>query len=135
MRRNTPMGDWSKNFDKKEFKCPCCGKFIQVDRLVSTLQAIRDAAGAGVIISSGTRCAKYNASLPGSAAISGHLTGEAADIYVRGWDNRKLYQLIQKIHAEGKVPDLTYSYRIVGKSQTAVHVGVDKKSRKSIWGS
>jgi uncharacterized protein YcbK (DUF882 family) len=129
------VADWFKNFNKSEFKCPCCGKFIQVDRLAETLQAIRDAVGAGVIVNSGTRCDKYNASLSGSASNSGHTTGEAADIYVRGWDNRKLYQLIQRLYSENKIPSLAYCYRIAGKTRTAVHVGVDRKSRKSIWGS
>ncbi|MDR2395846.1 MAG: hypothetical protein LBD57_04535 [Endomicrobium sp.] len=129
------MGDWSKNFNKSEFACPCCGKFIQHNSLVDMLQVIRDEVKSPIKINSGTRCLKYNNSLSGSSNNSGHLTGESADIYISGWDNQRLYIFLKELYKVGKIQKLTYCYKIVGKTNTAVHVGIDKKNRKSIWGS
>lgn len=124
------MGNISKDFNRKEFACPCCGKDNIDMRLVETVQAIRDAVGAPVIVNSGVRCAKHNKAV-GGAPNSSHLSGYAADIYVRGWSNAKLGALIKQLHVAGKLPHLKYSYLIKGKTNTAVHVDVDQSKKRS----
>jgi uncharacterized protein YcbK (DUF882 family) len=126
------MGDLSRNFSRKELECPCCGSYIENKELVDLLQAIRDFAGRPVVVSSGTRCAKRNASLKNSASNSGHLTGEAADIRVDGWTKKELGIIIKKIHSEGKIPQLTYCY-LIADGNRAVHVGVDKRYRRNVF--
>jgi uncharacterized protein YcbK (DUF882 family) len=99
------------------------------------LQIIRDEIQKPIRINSGTRCINYNMKLSGSSAVSAHMKGEAADFYISGLSNTEVYKLIKDLYAKGKIPQLTYCYKITGKSKTAVHVGVDKRARKSIWGS
>lgn len=72
---------------------------------VNILQPIRDAWGAPIIVGSGYRCIKLN-ELVGGAANSDHLYGCAADIHTLHdipLENRQLYMLIRKMHAEGKL--------------------------------
>lgn len=127
------MGNISTNFDRSEFACSDkCGFANPTQALVETVQAIRDAVGMGVHISSACRCGPNNRKW-GGKPNSGHLTGEAADIYVKGWGDRQLGGLIKQLHAAGKLPHLRYCYLIGGKTRTAVHVGVDEKPRSRIF--
>lgn len=115
-------------------KCPCCGQLKISPLQLETLDAVREGIGKPVIINSGYRCPHHNSTLPNSVPNSGHTTGEACDIYVKGMNNNTLYLKIKELHAAGKLPWLTYCYRIKGKSNTAVHIGTDKKNRKHIFG-
>ena len=133
------MGDISKNFSLKEFfSANDKGKTFKAKQptqaLLDTLEAIRAEAGKEVFINSGIRSVEYNARLKGSSPNSGHLTGEAADIYVNGMSNRQLGAVIRQLHKSGKLPHLAYTY-LIKDSNRAVHVGVDKKKRASIWGA
>ena len=96
-----------------------------------TLEVIRASVGKPVRIESGIRSVEHNARLPNSVPDSGHLTGEAADIWVDGMTSKQLGGVIRTLYSQERLPYLTYSYLVGG---TSVHVGVDKKSRKSIWG-
>lgn len=130
------MGDWSKNFSKNEFECrDCCKKFVQVDDLVETLQAIRDYINLPILITSGTRCEKKNKKLLNSVPNSAHLTGEAADIYIPNMSQNIFYKKVKEAFNKGLLPKLTYCYMIKSKSKLAIHIGVDKKQRNSIFGS
>jgi len=73
----------SKNFDLKEFICPCCGKANIAPNLITKLQHLRDEIGEPIYITSGVRCAKYNKKI-GGYADSPHIEGLAADIQVKG---------------------------------------------------
>lgn len=127
------MGDLSKNFSRSEFACRCgCGFDTPSPAIVRTVQTIRDEAGRAVTINSGCRCPRHNARQKNSVPDSAHITGEAADIYIEGWTNKKLGALIKKLHSQGKLPSLRYCYLIKG-SRRAVHVGTDNKPRKRIF--
>jgi uncharacterized protein YcbK (DUF882 family) len=126
------MGDLSKNFSWREFACPCCGLYIKSTKLIDTLQAIRDAIGKAILINSGTRCKEHNKEV-GGVADSAHITGEAADIKVVGFTKSSLGEFIKAMHKKGKLPHLRYCY-LISNSKTAVHVGVDDKPRKSVFG-
>jgi uncharacterized protein YcbK (DUF882 family) len=130
----------SENFRLPEFFSPNDrGKTFRVRtpkaELVLTLEAIRSAIGRELYIESGIRSVEHNAGLRGSSPKSGHLTGEAADIYTAGMTNRQLGAVIRGLHAQGKLPYLTYTYLITGSSGTRVHVGVDRQAYRSIWGA
>jgi hypothetical protein len=45
----------------------------------------------------------------------------------------ELYGAIVQMHKDGKLPELRYVYAIK-KSQGNVHIGVDDKARKSVYG-
>lgn len=124
------MGNISKDFNRREFACPCCGKDNIAQSLVDTVQAIRDAAGVPVVVNSGVRCQKHNKAV-GGVANSSHVEGLAADIYISGWSNAKLGDLVKQLHAGGKLPFLRYCYKIAGKTKTAVHVDTDGTKRRS----
>lgn len=128
------MGDLSKNFSKKELACPCCGLYLHNQKLIETLQAIRDAAGKAITVNSGTRCSKHNKEAGSKLTHSPHEDGNAADIYVKGWKDIDLGNLIKQLYKAGKLPHLEYCYLIGGKSHTAVHVGVDRRARASHFG-
>lgn len=117
-----------------QLRCPCCRQFKISPLQLETIDAIREGLGVPVIIASGYRCPKYNATLSGSVPNSGHTTGEACDIYVKSMTNTELYDKIKALHAIGRLPWLTYCYRIQGKTNKSVHVGTDKKNRKHIFG-
>lgn len=71
-------------FQFSEFKCRCgqCdGGPLPSPLLLSRLDRWRDGYGAALLVSSGSRCAAYNAKV-GGKPDSAHLTGEAADIIV-----------------------------------------------------
>jgi len=121
----------SKNLTRNEIVCRCgCGFDRIAPELVETFQAIRDFIGRSMIVTSGCRCRTHNARV-GGVANSAHITGEGMDLRVEGWAARFLYQRIQAAHAAGLLPRLQYCYIIV---DSAVHIGVDKKPRTSIWG-
>jgi uncharacterized protein YcbK (DUF882 family) len=133
------MGDISEHFSLSEFFSPNDrGKTFKTRKpraeLILTLEAVREALGKELRIESGIRSVEHNAGLKGSAGNSAHLTGEAADIYVSGMTNRQLGAVIRRLHGAGKLPYLEYTYLIAGNSNTRVHVGVDRKARKSVWG-
>jgi len=76
----------SQHFSRSEFACPCGCGFNTVDaELIAVLESARAHFGAAIIIDSGCRCAKHNATLADSARNSQHLRGKAADIRVTGW--------------------------------------------------
>ena len=73
------MGDLTKNFNRREFSCPCCGIDHIDHQLVIMLQEVREAVGHALVISSGVRCAKHNKEV-GGVKTSAHISGTAVDI-------------------------------------------------------
>ena len=131
-KQSTTDGPSRTNFFKKsELTCKCgCGLCNTTDALLSTLNSIRSAIGAPVIVISGTRCKKHNAAQKGSVPNSGHVTGESADIAVNGVGSLSLINTIEKIYKDGLIPLLQYAYRV---SASSVHIGVDKKKRSRMF--
>lgn len=109
-------GRVSKNFREHELACPCCGKYIHNQRLIFSLEKLRRLAGnVPVTITSGTRCPAYN-EIVGGAPASKHLTGEAADVVVRGLHPEEVYTLISKIEP--------FSHGGVGTYSSFTHLDV-----------
>ena len=141
------MGDLTEHFSRRELECSCkCGLLNVKGRLLVTLEAIREGVGKPVNIESGCRCTQKNKAVKGvqiSKPVRGaeggpqdsaHTRGEAADIWVKGLSNRDLGNIIKWLYRSGKLPYLRYCYLIKGTSNTRVHVGVDEKSRKRVFG-
>lgn len=63
-------------------------------RLASRLQVVRDLLGRPIIINSGYRTAAHNEAV-GGAPGSKHLTGEAADIVVKGMSAREVQAFLK----------------------------------------
>lgn len=92
-----------KNFELKEFKCKCNGKYctgypaVLNTHLLKYIQEIRNEYGT-TKISSGLRCQKHNDAQKGSSKTSKHISGKALDFYGnRGCQNHtKRKQTIDK---------------------------------------
>lgn len=120
--------DWNKKvcsyavyFKASEFKCKCgkCNDTAYLDpKLITYLDELRMAFCKPVVITSGIRCNKYNASLPGSSKTSGHLRGKAADVYIKGVDPEDIHLWWYK-----NVP-CGYSYYGTRNMGSSVHVEV-----------
>lgn len=113
----------SAHFRKSEFKCECGGKYCDgynfsiVDpKLVSILEKIRtDCGGKPITVTSGIRCQLFNDSLVGSVKNSPHLSGKAADIYVKGVSPATVRKLAYKYGAN-------YSYYGTANMGNACHI-------------
>lgn len=81
---------YTKNFDPKEFRCECGGRYCcgfpsyMKPHELTLIQDIRDHWGRPITVTCGLRCAVYNRKLNGSIANSKHMTGQAIDFYQRG---------------------------------------------------
>ena len=86
----------SANFKLIEFQCRCCGLVKLCPRLLANLQALREAWGGPIYITSGYRCHSRNRAVGGSAT-SLHLRGMAADIAASPKDQQRLRELALQI--------------------------------------
>lgn len=106
---------FTTNFKPEEFKCECGGKYctgypswMKKVELVN-LQNIRTHYGKPIQITSGLRCKAYNSRCRGSIATSKHLSGYAADIYIKGVTDT-LSGRKELIKYAKKLPNHNYSY-------------------------
>ena len=80
------MGDLSEHFNRSEFSCKCgCGQDTVDAELIRVLEDLRQSLRGAIMINSGCRCERHNASEGGSPG-SQHIRGKAADIVVSGVD-------------------------------------------------
>lgn len=120
---NRDLRFYFPNFTASEFRCGCKGKHcstypakLDFDLLFG-LQKVRDHFKKPVVITSGLRCKKYNASLPGSSKYSSHKTGKAADIYINGVEASEIVKYWQSL-------GLGYSYCGTPNMGKAAHVQI-----------
>ena len=119
----------SGDFKSREFDCQCkyadCRQTLIDRELVEKLQAIRDAVGHPIRISSGYRCQKHQDELQASgletAKTSQHLLGRAADILVEGKSGEELEKFAR---AAG--------FKAVGVARHWIHVDL-RSDRDRAW--
>lgn len=77
------MGDTTKNFDLREFKCKCgCGLNLTPKSFIQEVQKVVDYMGGDyAIITSGTRCSKHDIAVKGTGHGM-HTKGLACDIQI-----------------------------------------------------
>ena len=80
--------DWSlyEDFSQAEFACHCCGACEMQPEFMGALQALRDALGFAMPVSSGYRCPAHNCAVSSTGEDGPHTTGLAADIAIAGAD-------------------------------------------------
>ena len=107
---------YTKNFDAKEFRCECGGRYccgfpsyMKPHELIS-IQAIRDHWGRPITVTCGMRDATYNRKLNGSVANSKHLTGSAIDFYQRGVTDTLANRKMAIKWMKKNLPYLNYAY-------------------------
>lgn len=125
--------DWKANeyFDLYEFRCGCIkpnhtkycdGYPVKIKKdLITALTMIRTKFGKPVIITSGGRCKKFNATLKGASPTSAHLKGSAADFYVSGTDIKDVLAYCAKLKALGYIK---YYYTNSTNMKGAVHINI-----------
>lgn len=113
----------SKHFKANEFQCKDGSEeFLIADRLIDTLEAIRNHFNAPVKINSGYRTPSWNNKVGGSPN-SYHCKGMAADIVVKGHSTKEVAEYADSILEEGGV--IRYS--------NFVHIDIrEKKYRKGV---
>ena len=141
------MGDLTKNFSAKEFACQCgCGLDTVSAATAVSMQAIRDAAGAAVTVVSGLRCRFRNSEVSsvkgekpyekgwlGDPSASDHTRGEAVDFRISGFSQDRAFEFLKGLYYAGKLPLLTYCYRIRHKACTNVHCSFGGKRRSNVF--
>jgi uncharacterized protein YcbK (DUF882 family) len=88
----------SKYFTKAEMECPLSGECNMTPEFMEHLDAMREAFGKGILITSGYRSEKQNKKI-GGYAFSKHLTGQAADIPVN--DPHERWKLVKAAMTAG----------------------------------
>lgn len=116
------MGDLTKHFDRKEFRCRCgCGNDNIDIRLVQKLENLRTMLGDKPIhINCGCRCFTHNIRV-GGVDNSQHLCGHAADIRVEGVAPSKVAAVAELVGFGG-----------IGIYKTFVHLDIRTKG-KARW--
>ena len=110
-------------FDREEFRCTCGGRGCNgfpaepAEQLVRNAEDVRKHFGKPVIVSSGVRCQLRNSELPGSAANSLHMGGNAMDFRVQGQHSSVTLAYVKTL------PGVDEAYAIDG---SYVHMGVNK---------
>lgn len=107
---------YTKNFDAKEFRCECGGRYccgfpsyMKPHELI-TIQAIRDHWGRPITVTCGMRDATYNRKLNGSVANSKHLAGSAIDFYQKGVTDTLANRKMAIKWMKRNLPYLNYAY-------------------------
>lgn len=123
----------TEHFNRKEFTCKCgkCG-FNNIDpRVVEICEIIRQYVDKPIRISSGCRCATWNAKNKGTSN-SEHMFGAAADLHCDAIGGKALFEAIQKLYKEGKLPNLKYCQYY--KSLDFCHCDISwNKVRKNVF--
>ncbi len=93
----------SEHFNVSEFVCKCdsCDEILVDQRLVDLLERVREHIGAALVVTSGYRCANYQAELKlrgyeTAIGPSEHEFGRAADIMSEGKTGAQLAEAAEK---------------------------------------
>ena len=90
------MADLNAHFSKKQLACRCCGQLKMDDRLLAGLEALRNLAGAPIIVHDAYRCPEHNEQL-GGVQNSEHTRGMAADVNIPGRSLQQMYELALQV--------------------------------------
>ena len=93
LTRRTSMSKFFTYAGDPMLACPCCGDRGMNTEFLNTLDSIRAEYGQPMIVSSGYRCATYNAKMSSTGFCGPHTTGRAIDIKVFGEDAIKLIRI------------------------------------------
>lgn len=112
-------------FSEREFKCRCGRKECDAPKarpeFLKKLNAVREAWGSPLAISSGSRCAYWNAKVGGSKN-SQHLHGNAADIIMHPKDAEKFASLAMAMGLGGVAIGQNFVHLDDGPKRTWTYV-------------
>lgn len=92
------------NFKCEETACKCgCGKNEMQQDIIDVAQAIREAVGKPLKVTSGYRCKEHNKKIGGSST-SYHLKGEGIDLVCPSLSGKELFAVADKVEgADGLI--------------------------------
>lgn len=117
------MGDLSLHFSKVELCCRHCQICLVSPRLLNALEKLRSLGPEPIIVNDGYRCEEHNEAV-GGAKHSEHVTGEAADVVIKGLTLQQMYERAVRIYdfANGGVGVYTENF-----------IHVDVRTRRARW--
>jgi uncharacterized protein YcbK (DUF882 family) len=116
----------SEHFKIEDFACKCgCGFDSISPKLIDALEQLRAIIKKPIIINSGCRCANHNKEV-GGEKDSKHLSGQAADIHIKGMKPLAVF-----IKA-AEIPAFKQGGRGVYDTFTHVDIGTGNK-RPAVW--
>ena len=125
------MGISTANFSSKELSCSCCGKNKMNKETVIALQALRDAIGKPLKLTSAYRCPDHNSKVSSTGKTGPHTTGRAIDIKCSGKD---AWELLSFAMIRSKV------WKGIGVSQRGKHESrfihldtIEAENRPWVW--
>ena len=97
----------TKNFNKSEFECKCGCEMpedvsLEITKLSSQLQYIRDFVRQPIKITSGYRCESHNKSIGGVSNLQ-LILGRAADIQVENMTQPEVFDTIHTLTEHGHI--------------------------------
>ena len=116
----------TKNFKVSEFACKHCGENNIDQRVLNMAQAIRDELGVPVRVNSGYRCETHNLRV-GGVKGSYHTKGTAADLSCE-LGAQAMFQAVEKLWNEGKLPELKYCIYYAKKNFINIDCGKQRKN-------
>ena len=107
-----------KYFKAADWLCPCgCGERVE-DHVTYRLDLARHYSKVLYVLTSGMRCAKYNATIKGASPTSSHIKGLAVDIRFR--NNYEKFRIVYGLMMAGFV-------RIgINEAKGFIHVDLDE---------
>ncbi|MBQ7220814.1 MAG: hypothetical protein IJS28_07535 [Synergistaceae bacterium] len=120
------MANDTKNFKVSEFACKHCGENKIDQKVIDIAQALRDELGVPVRVNSGYRCEKHNAKV-GGVKGSFHTKGLAADLSCE-LGAAKMFDTVQKLWRQNKLPELKYCIYYAHKNFIHVDCGKQRKN-------
>ena len=69
----------------------------------------------------------------GDPSASDHTRGEAVDFRISGFSQDRAFEFLKSLYAAGKLPLLTYCYRIKHAGKTNVHCSFGGKKRANVF--
>lgn len=112
----------SQNFTSKEFECSCCGYALIDTELVTLLERVRSIVAKPIGLARGYSCPRHNTTINGSAVLSRHLMGMAADLLWEGM----IHDLADPFFRHS-IESLRFDTKLmgVGWGYSKMHVDVD----------
>lgn len=122
----------TQNFYLNEFACNDGSQtplqvYYRLQKLAIQLQVLREYLNAPITVNSGYRSVEYNKRI-GGVKNSQHILGNAADITVKGYTPKQVYEAIEYLISKGEMLQGG-----LGLYNNFIHYDISEDRRKRRW--